>query len=248
MLKAAFWRPTRRAASSRRAQRGLSLVELLVGITVGMFVVAAAATLVATQLTDNRRLQLEVQVQQDLRATADIITRDIRRAGSCCRAGSMFTASDPVWRVESPSAVTLMASGVLPATASAEEVTYLSSRRQGTDGPFGFRFNATNGTIEMRLPNSTPLWQDLTDRRTMEVTAFTVTAINEPPVVVACPRECTGGGTACWPTVTVRSFEVAITGRARDFPEMVRSVRSVARLRNDRLDFNLGTVNDSCPS
>lgn len=58
-------------------QRGLSLVELMVGITVGLFVVAAAATLVANQLSDNRRLLLETQVQQDLRATMDIITRAV---------------------------------------------------------------------------------------------------------------------------------------------------------------------------
>ncbi len=45
-----------------RSQRGLSLVELMVGITDGLFVVAAAATLVANQLSDNRRLLLETQV------------------------------------------------------------------------------------------------------------------------------------------------------------------------------------------
>ncbi|MBL0296208.1 MAG: hypothetical protein IPQ21_03185 [Betaproteobacteria bacterium] len=53
----------------------------MVGITVGLFIVAAAAMLVTTQLGDNRRLLLETQVQQDLRATADIITRELRRAG-----------------------------------------------------------------------------------------------------------------------------------------------------------------------
>ena len=62
-------------------QRGLSIVELMVGIAVGLFVVAAASTLVATQLSDNRRLMLETQVHQDLRAAADIITREVRRSG-----------------------------------------------------------------------------------------------------------------------------------------------------------------------
>lgn len=62
-------------------QRGLSLVELLVGISVGLFVLAGATLLLSTQLGDNRRLLLETQLQQDLRATMDIITRELRRAG-----------------------------------------------------------------------------------------------------------------------------------------------------------------------
>lgn len=72
----------RAAPAPRARQRGLSLVELMVGIAVGLFVVAGAIGVVTTQLGDNRRLLLETQVQQDLRATADIITRELRRAGA----------------------------------------------------------------------------------------------------------------------------------------------------------------------
>jgi len=69
----------------RSAQQGLSLVELMVGITIGLFVVAAASLVVSNQLFDNRRLLLETQLQQDLRATMDIITRQLRRAGGQAR-------------------------------------------------------------------------------------------------------------------------------------------------------------------
>ena len=63
----------------------------MVGVAIGLFVVAAATMLVATQLSDNRRLMLETQVQQDLRATADIIARELRRAGHWAK------ARDGVW-------------------------------------------------------------------------------------------------------------------------------------------------------
>ena len=62
--------------------RGLSLIELMVGIAVGLFIVAAATVLVSGQLGENRRLMLDTQLQQDLRATADIITRELRRANA----------------------------------------------------------------------------------------------------------------------------------------------------------------------
>ena len=63
----------------------------MVGVAIGLFVVAAASMLVVTQLSDNRRLTLETQVQQDLRASADIITRELRRAGHWGK------ARDGVW-------------------------------------------------------------------------------------------------------------------------------------------------------
>ena len=67
--------------SARGRMRGLSLVELMVGVAVGLFVVAAAALMASGQLSDNRRLLLETQLQQDLRATVDIVTRELRRTG-----------------------------------------------------------------------------------------------------------------------------------------------------------------------
>jgi len=66
---------------SRGTQGGLSMVELMVGVAVGLFVVAGATVAVSNQLGDNRRLMLETQIQQDLRATADLIAKDLRRAG-----------------------------------------------------------------------------------------------------------------------------------------------------------------------
>ena len=80
-----------RPAMMRLRSRGLSIVEMLVGIAIGLFVVAGA-TLVATgQLADNRLLMLETQLQQDLRATADLVARELRRGGL------WGNAADSVW-------------------------------------------------------------------------------------------------------------------------------------------------------
>ena len=66
---------------SRATQQGASLVELLVGVAVGLFIVAGATLIVSTQLSENKRLLAETQLQQDLRAAADIMTRELRRSG-----------------------------------------------------------------------------------------------------------------------------------------------------------------------
>ena len=228
------------------AQRGMSLVELMVGIAVGMFIVAAAATLVSSQLVDNRRLMLELQVQQDLRATADIITRDIRRIGAY-GATSINETGFYVWDSGTGSTVETLFSGF---TLTGDKIEFWSPRQLGDIGPYGYMsvLSPSSGVIKSQLSSSG--WQQLTDSDAMKVTAFSLTAADEPPVTVACTKACPGGGTACWPTVTVRKVVIDITGQAKTDASIVRRVRSVARLRNDQVNFNVDPANLSlsCPT
>lgn len=230
----------------RRAQRGLSIVEMMVGVAIGLFVVAGAAMLLATQLSDNRRLLLETQVQQDLRATADIIVRELRRAG---RWGK---ARDGVWVAGGAPAANPYAA-VEPVVgeggfaddeqASSVEIAYSSVDLEADeDGVVanaerrGFRLD--NGVIQTQLGAGN--WQALTDGNTLRVTNFSV-RMNRQQVPMACPKACSVGAVACPPMLEVRDMQVDITGQAAHDPAVLRSVRSNVRLRND-------TVNGACPA
>lgn len=71
----------------RRQQTGITLIELLIGMLVGLIIVAAGIAVFSTSLrgqTDNIKL---ARLNQDMRAMMDIMARDIRRAG--------FVTSDP---------------------------------------------------------------------------------------------------------------------------------------------------------
>lgn len=208
-------------------QRGLSLVELMVGITIGLFVVAGASLVVATQLGDNRRLLLETQLQQDLRATLDIVTREIRRAGGVADA----TALAGLWQ-EGGGPVARNNLATIDLNADLDEVVF-RYRRGGNEGPFGFRLSS--GVVQSLLGGN---WQALTDANVMTVTTFTVTPTPEPAVQIPCPRLCDDGTQSCWPTLAVRAYTVDIAARSRSDPAVQRSVRSQVRLRNDLLEFN----------
>lgn len=228
-------------------QRGLSLVELLVGIAVGMFVVAAAATLAATQLVDNRRMLLEVQLQQDMRATLDIVTRELRRSGACCSPSDFSAVAGAVARVESPPSLPAAMAAPTPANGSSDDVTLFHGRRLATAGPHGFRLD-DDGVLIMRIPGFGSVDQPLTDTNLMEIVEFSVTAVPEDTVQVPCPKLCAGGGTACWPTVTTLRFDVQLQARSRADAAVVRTMRSSARVRNDRVEFNTGSATESCPT
>jgi len=73
--------------TTRKQQAGVTLVELMIGLLVGLIVVAAGTNIFSTSIrgqTDNINL---IRLNQDMRAMMDIMARDIRRAG--------FVTSDP---------------------------------------------------------------------------------------------------------------------------------------------------------
>ena len=66
----------------RRGHRGASLVELLVGMAVGLLIAAGGVMLLTGNLRDNRSLILEARLMQDLRTASDMVARNLRRAGA----------------------------------------------------------------------------------------------------------------------------------------------------------------------
>lgn len=218
---------------------GLSLVELMIGIAVGLFVVAAAAMLLSTQLNENRRVLLETQVQQDLRAAADIITRELRRAGHWENAATV------VWKPGAAAAINPHRT-VWPASAPAGEVGFEYYRRPAEEGPFGFKKEGS--VLKTRLGAGG--WQELTDSNTLRITRFSVEPVPAPPVSsrLVCPKPCPDGTESCWPTLTVREYQVEIEGEAVSDPAVKRSLRTVVRLRNDLVEFNVpGAPAKVCP-
>lgn len=209
-----------------RSQRGLTLVEMMVGLAVGLFVLAGATLVVSSQLNDNRRLLLETQVQQDLRASADIIARELRRSGA---------HGNPVQLLQTPGGAAPVVNGYAGVNVvDGEEITF-NYRRNQQEGPYGFRLS--NGVIQTFIGDG---WQALTDDATMNVTSFTVTALPELVDQIPCTKACSADplDTACWPTLVVRSYQIDIAASSTSDAQVRRSVRSVVRLRNDVVRFN----------
>ena len=226
-------------ATHRAFQRGLSLVEMMVGIAVGLFIVAGATLVVTTQLGDNRRLLVETQLQQDLRASGDIITRELRRAGSRGGIGPKIIWTPGSQAEQSPyTDITISDSG--------SEISY-KYWRNTTDGPGGAWGFKLDGGVIMTVAGTG--WQALTDSNTMEVTQFNIQEVDSTSEVFPCPRGCGGDptDTSCWPTVSVRSYEVTIAAQAKTDASVQRTVRTQVRVRNDAVIFN-NTPTAVCPT
>lgn len=229
-------------------QRGLSIVELLIGVAVGLFVLAGALKLFGDYINNNRQLVLETRVNQDMRAAADLIARDLRRAG--------YWGNSTAAVVGTP-AVSQYAAVSPTGTAASTQTTY--SYSQGTEDNalntttenFGFRLNS--GALQYLQGGN---WQTMTDPNTLTVTAFTVTPQQRcvplqqyctgasSSTCAACTLNATTGcpSTACatCPFLNVRSYAIALQGTSTTDASVVRNLQETVRVRNDQL---LG----SCP-
>ena len=149
------------------------MVELLVGTTIALFVLAAGAALAVQQLHEARSVLAELQVMRELQRAVDLIARDLRRAGYNGRAGSARNLYAYV-----PDASTAGTPIEVRYSMDADENDRLDTNEQ-----FGFRLRS--GSIEMQLGGT---WQSVTDPNVVTVTAFTVTPLAiDTPIAGVCP-------------------------------------------------------------
>lgn len=227
-----------------RHERGLSLIELMVGIAVGMIVVAGATTMMTAQLADHRRLVLETQVQQDLRAAADLMVRELRRSGS-------WTVPQNGIAAPNASAAPMENKYAARLNVAQEDdspvLTYSYARhntRSGmaTDPPednevnestevFGFKLDS--GVLRMRVGRR---WQPMTDENTLIVTAFNVaTSSQSVSLIDSCPNRCDGAGGSCPPRQIQKRVTITLTGQAAHDNAVTRQVSVSGRVRNDEI-------------
>lgn len=228
---------------STRYQHGLSIVELMVGIAVGLFIVAAATLVVTAQLGENRRLLLETQLQQDLRASIDIVSRELRRAGS------WGSSQGGVWYPGRPGNVSSNSFAGLTLEDEGGTIKFEYQRRPDEEGPYGFLLNSA-GVIRTLLgagEDAQGNWQDLTDVAVMNVTEFDITVQETSSDPIPCPKACPGPGgeTDCWPRLIERTVRIDITAEARVDASISRTMTTLVRLRNDEVQFNNGAA--VCP-
>jgi type IV pilus assembly protein PilW len=106
----------------------------------------------------------------------------------------------------------------------------VENNKVDTNEQFGFRLR--NGVLQMIVGAGG--WQALTDDTTMVVTAFRVSPeIQDLPLEGLCEQPCPASIPDCGPHQFVRRLTVSITGRATTDSNVVRSIRSTVRLRND---------------
>lgn len=220
------------ASQGSNTQRGLTLIELMVAMTIGLIVIAAALTFVGRHLRESRSAQVELRLMQDLRSATDLIGRDLRRAGHWGNSGAGVWQRDTDALATNPYAFVTITSNDVAFNFSRD---LAENQTLDTNEQFGFRLRA--GVVEFLLGNAK--WQALTDANTVTITSFTVTpSVQHVSLEGMCASACSAADTAsatCPPQQHIRSLNVALVGRAVTDASVMRSVQNQVRLRNDAI-------------
>lgn len=152
-------------------QRGVGLVELMVGMTVGLLIVAAATSVYITTLRGGTDTLRSAKLNMELRSAMSLMTSEIRRAGywpagGASLTGNPFTQSGA--NLSNPSGC-LLFSYDKNANGAADASEYI-----------GFKLNAGKA-IQMRYSGSNIMstdcslgsWESLTDPETVVVDTLT---------------------------------------------------------------------------
>jgi type IV pilus assembly protein PilW len=216
----------------RRLARGMSLVELMVGLTIGLFIVAGTLTLFANQISSARRLLQEARLHHEMRSAMDLVTRDLRRAGAWDNAVLGVAVKPNLYQ---PIAVFRDAPG-------SDRIEHQFTRDANTpargkendivDNNEWFGFRLRNGVLQMKLGDSG--YQPLTDPAAINVLAFDIT--DGTLLALTLPSACRGtcAGASC-PTLTVRAYTLALTAQLASDATVRRTLTTTVRPRNDAI-------------
>jgi prepilin peptidase dependent protein B len=205
MLNIAFHCITRR-------QRGVSLIELMVGMTVGLLIIAAAGSTYLSTAVRGRDALNSAKLNISLRSSMDIMVDEIRRAGfnGQGRRPNPHMNRDPAnfsdLAVANAGACIEFAYDMQPAGAPDGELS--------TAAPFEYSgFRVVNGVLSIRNGGAGVVnacangsWEPLTDSNLVTIVPYTVAGAAQPYFSVSyqCLNSntnvsdtspCTAGGT-----------------------------------------------------
>jgi type IV pilus assembly protein PilW len=125
-----------RPRRARPAQRGLTLVELMIGLTLGLLVSGALLTLLANASGNGQNLQRSSRLIENARYTAELLRDDLQLAGfygELQTNGATYTVPDPCAAVPGGwSAAPLALPTPVRGYGPAEALGCLNARRAGT--------------------------------------------------------------------------------------------------------------------
>jgi len=153
-------------------QTGVTLVELMIGITVGLIVLAGVINVFVATVKSSSDSLKSSRLNQEIRASMSVISGDIRRAGYW--GGATAGTTNPF--MDSTTKITIQSYGGnagacilftydLNANGSVDDDEYMGYRFDSTNGEIDVKFDAVNaaGRTTNDATCNTGSWEALTD-------------------------------------------------------------------------------------
>lgn len=188
----------------KKNQYGMTLIELMISIIIGIIVTLGALSLFLAHLKTNSTQLKAIRLNQELRSALTIMSKDIRRSGHFRDAASNIGAANPF--------------NQLSITNSNRTINFsYDAEDDGTTETYGYQLNTTSGTLQTCASTTTACtdWQDLTDGTLTNISALTFTQTTTSV-----------GGT------NLVKVSISLTGNLRTDTAFTRTLQETITLRN----------------
>lgn len=207
----------------KRNNEGFSLVELMVSIALGLFVVIGVLSIFATTAKSNHDTLKATRLHQDLRAVMDLMARDIRRAGYWRTAiSSVDGGPQNPFRLNDP--------GKLTGQPEDSCLTYSydlnGDMNIDSNENHGFRLNT--GSVQMAKSDgdcNNGDWERVTDQEASTITGLEF-AVNSRLLNVDGASNAAG-------TIRVREVKIELSGELKDDSSVSRTLTQTVRVQTD---------------
>jgi len=206
--------------SLSKQQRGLSILEILIGIAISLIVIAAIIGLFANSISGSQRVLDRGKLDRDLFAAMDVMTYDIERAGFWSNATNGATTNP-------------FMTGTNDLTTNASTNCLTFSYDKNTDGTNTtndqFGYGLSGSAIQFRQGGTTCAtntvgagWSSLTDTNVITISSFQVTSTN---VTVS------GSNTNA---TNYRTVTITLTGNLANDATNTRTITRTIKLYNNK--------------
>lgn len=228
-------------------QSGFSLTELMVGSSAGLLVIATALHLYALNVRATADTLRVSRLNQELRATLDLLRGDLRRAGYWAGEPGITQPQHNPFHAPGNDLALGHVAGEPADSCILYSYDANGDRRVGV-GPGGaagattsttnleqFGFRLRNAQIQMRN-GGTPFscgggsWQAVSDTDTA-ITRLQFTLLDECISLTDTSRPCAAGD----PGLLRRRVRIAIEGHSRSDPSIVQRLDTTVSIANDKL-------------
>lgn len=208
-------------------QRGVSLVEILVSMTLGLFLLLGLTTFMANTLVSDSRTMLMSRLDQEMRSAMILMVREVRRSGYW---GNPSLALGP-WTGAGAGTAYANPFAAVTASGGCIQFRYDKNHNAIADATEFFGFLRT-GTGVIQMYGGSGLgncaggagWTDLTDGRNSNVTALGFSLLPAAPAYAS--------GTS-GPNMRVRYVTIQLTAQSRSDPTISQTWRETVKLEND---------------
>lgn len=234
------------ANSSLRRQKGVGLVELMIGMTIGLIIVAAAGSIYITAMRGGTDATRSAKLNMELRGAMDAMVSEIRRAGYHYAITSTDTTANPFMQATTnltlPSASCVLFSYDANQSGAANTADFFGFRQDGD--AIGMRSGGDAPTTSDGCMVGDDSWEKITDDNNVVVDTLsftgtfqcwnTATNVSET-ASCAAGNAVYDGAAAGDRLVEVRNVAIALTGHHKGDTSMQISLTQQVRVRNDKI-------------